>query len=150
VSWSFGKRCGRGYEDAIKVRGVDEEYSLIRETSCDRCKARSYVKDQGGDGHAKYANGGFFDILHCRCRNCGSTRDFFFDVSELPSFKILFALAEMGGERMLEGIGSELNKIVQPITGACEKCGTPYRLRIGQAMQGVPCAGCGLLLQVGM
>ncbi len=150
MSWGFKKRKGYSYEDAIAVTSsTDEEYKIIKETPCERCKNKRYEKKQGADKHGRFVQGKFFDVLHCECQQCGHKRDFVFDTNELPSFKKLAPLAAMLGEEEFEKLAGEVSSLGQNgLKGKCPQCGTPFELRIGQAAMGVPCKGCGVTLQL--
>ncbi len=148
MSWSFKKRAGYTYKDSIKVRDTRDEYRIIADTPCDNCREGRYEKNQGADPHSRYAEGGFFDVIHCECQRCEHKRDFVFDVNEFPDFKKIIETANSAGPGALESFGNQYNEMVQPVVGTCPRCGTPFRMRPGQVFTGVPCGKCGAILQV--
>lgn len=72
------------YDSAVKVESVDTEYRYVAEQRCDGCGGRL-----AQDGQALFQQGPrSFDVLHTVCNDCGTERDFTFDITSFFSSSI--------------------------------------------------------------
>lgn len=103
---------GYSYDDAVKVNGVPEEYAIVEATDCDQCNRAGYEKNQGSDPHSRFAQGAFFDVIHCECKFCHHRRNFVFDITGLPKFQgiIQMAQANFEGPDVLQQVGEWYNE----------------------------------------
>lgn len=66
----------RNFDDAEIVQSVSEEYEIVRNTPCE-CGGSFLVKMQSLHEH----NSKMYDVLHCKCTQCGLQKDFIFDIN---------------------------------------------------------------------
>ena len=150
MGWMFKKRKGYNFKDAITVtKSVNEEYQIIADTPCDKCKRKGYEKHQGADKHGRFVDGKNYDLLHCKCKYCGHKRDFVFDICELPHIKKVRQLSDEIGEDRFNEMAERVNQLgMHGIEGKCPSCGTAFKLSLAQAAMGKECTGCHQILKL--
>lgn len=78
----YGKAAPAGetetFQDAVKVKSVDEEYQYIKKLQCDADGSQYQVVSQS----LVTKEGKFYDVFYLKCPRCGKEKTVIFDINE--------------------------------------------------------------------
>jgi hypothetical protein len=72
-----------GYDDAVPVSAIDQEYDYVYNSVCPECGATAFVDRMQS---LQFNDDTPYDVITAACAECGYERNFYFDVSALPWF----------------------------------------------------------------